>query len=48
MHGDPRLRGDDGIYRMTLLRGDDGVTELALGTVIPEMRSIVRDLLAIP
>ena len=48
MHGDPRLRGDDGIYRMTLLRGDDGVTELTLGTVIPEMRSIVRDLLAIP
>ena len=60
MHGDPRLRGDDATYRMTFfrgddgtywmtfLRGDDGVTEPTLGTVIPEMRSIVRDLLAIP
>jgi hypothetical protein len=33
---------------MTFLRGDGGVKELISGFVIPEMRSIVRDLLAIP
>jgi len=36
MHGDPRLRGDDGGMEPTP------------GTVIPEMRSIVRDLHASP